>query len=287
MTRMRPLAIKTFLSALLLLSAGQSIHPAFWKNDGKTRLTLDAMERLTPNLTEAPVTFTILTGDPETGDLFPVDETELNGISSWQLQILDRTGRKVSFIQGRDKPSSIIIPWPGFSDSGEPLPDGFYTARFIWLDSAGKGHSTDKTSVTLFTPLSIKNLADRKLKLTYTDEGLVVGIAEGMIFRPGQTAILDGSLPALREIARFLVSYSKNRVIIRGYTDSSGSSERNVFLSRERAAVVRQYLVNAGIDPGRLTYEGRGSSKPVASNATEAGRSRNRRVEVVVSKTTL
>lgn len=279
------MAVKTILSAVLLLPAGRYIYPAFWENAGKMRMTLEAMERLTPNLTESPVTFAIRTGDPETDAFFPVDETELNDISAWQIQIFDRSGRKVGFIQGRNNPSSLTVPWSGFSNNGEPLPDGFYAAKFVWRDSAGRGHAAGKTSFSLFTPPAIKKLSDRKLKLNYTEEGLVVGIAENMIFNPGQAGIRDEALPSLREIALFLGSYAGNRAAVRGYTDSSGSVERNLLLSRERAAGVHRYLINAGIDPDRLTYEGLGAAKPVASNATEAGRSRNRRVEVIVLKT--
>lgn len=284
---MKLLAIKMALSAILLLPAGQSIYPAFWENAGQLKLTLEAMERLTPSLTEDPVTFAIRIGDPEIGTFFPVDETELNDISAWQIQILDRSGRKVSFVQGRNKPSSVMIPWSGFSNSGEPLPDGFYAAKFVWMDSGKRVHTTGKTSFSLFTPLEIKELADRKLKLNYTNEGLVISVAESMLFEPGHAAIRGEALSALSEIASFLGAYAKNRAVVRGYTDSSGSINRNLILSRERAAGVHRYLINAGIDPNRLTYEGLGAAKPVASNTTEAGRSRNRRVEVIVLRTTM
>jgi len=283
---MKSLTIKTVLTALLLLQTGQYLYPAF-RETADRRLTLEAMEKLTPSLTEHPVTFAIRTGDPETGDLLPVDVTGLNDISAWQIQILDRSGRKVGFIQGRSRPPSDAIPWSGFSSDGEPLPDGFYSAKFVWMDSGKRVHTTDKTSFSLLTPLAIKGLSDRKLKLDYTSEGLVVGISESMLFKPGQVRILDEALPALREIALFLSSYAKNKAAVRGYTDSTGSLERNLFLSGERAAGVRQYLIKAGIDPRRLTYVGMGPAKPVAPNTTEAGRARNRRVEVVVLNTTI
>jgi outer membrane protein OmpA-like peptidoglycan-associated protein len=133
--------------------------------------------------------------------------------------------------------------------------------------------------------MGIRNLADRKLKFHYTAEGLVVSIQEGMIFKPGQARILAEAIPALREITAFLKANSGNGVVVRGYTDSSGSLGRNMLLSRERAGRVYEYLVGSGIDPGRLTYEGLGPARPVAPNTTENGRARNRRVEVVVLKT--
>lgn len=66
-----------------------------------------------------------------------------------------------------------------------------------------------------------------------------------------------------------------------GHTDSKGSDEANMELSRNRAAAVRAYLIQAGVTPERLEAEGFGEDKPVAPNTTETGRAKNRRVEFV------
>jgi outer membrane protein OmpA-like peptidoglycan-associated protein len=68
---------------------------------------------------------------------------------------------------------------------------------------------------------------------------------------------------------------------IEGYTDNVGGDAHNQTLSEKRAASVKAYLVSAGVDASRLTAQGFGATKPVASNDTELGRSQNRRVEVV------
>jgi outer membrane protein OmpA-like peptidoglycan-associated protein len=285
---MKRFLIQAALSAfLLLVFSPQLIHTAFFENGGQRQLALEAMEKLTPetDITAPPVTFAVRSFDPGMDLFFPVDDTALEVMMSWQLQILDRSGRKVSFIQGRGRPSSPTLVWSGSSENGDPLPSGFYNARFVWLDPANKAHATRETSFTLFTPLKIQDLARQKLKFSYTAEGLVVSFQEKTIFKPGEARILEEAVPALREIAAFLKTYSRNGVIVRGYTDSSGSLVRNMRLSRERAARVYDYLVEAGIDPTRLSYEGRGPARPVASNTTESGRARNRRVEVVVLKT--
>jgi OOP family OmpA-OmpF porin len=68
-------------------------------------------------------------------------------------------------------------------------------------------------------------------------------------------------------------------VEIRGYTDSVGPASYNLELSQRRAEAVKQYLVNAGIDPSRLVAKGYGEADPIASNKTPEGRAQNRRIE--------
>ncbi len=75
------------------------------------------------------------------------------------------------------------------------------------------------------------------------------------------------------------MAYPEVRVEIQGYTDSVGKASANLALSHKRAESVRQYLVNAGIDPTRLTSAGYGEENPVSSNATPTGRAQNRRIE--------
>jgi len=72
------------------------------------------------------------------------------------------------------------------------------------------------------------------------------------------------------------------RVTVEGYTDSVGSDAYNIRLSERRALAVKDYLVRQGIEAARITARGFGKANPVASNATEAGRAENRRVELVV-----
>jgi len=68
--------------------------------------------------------------------------------------------------------------------------------------------------------------------------------------------------------------------VLNGYASAEGTPHHNLILSRDRANSVKQYLTNAGIDPSRLATKGYGTKNPVASNDTEEGREKNRRVEV-------
>ena len=73
-------------------------------------------------------------------------------------------------------------------------------------------------------------------------------------------------------------------VYVVGHTDSSGSDAINYPLSQRRAESTRNYLVNRGVASSRFTTEGKGSTQPIATNATVAGRAENRRVEVFVGQ---
>ena len=74
---------------------------------------------------------------------------------------------------------------------------------------------------------------------------------------------------------------------ISGHTDDVGDEAKNLDLSKRRAASVRNYLINKGIDEKRLTSEGYGESKPIADNKTSKGRALNRRVEFEISYETV
>jgi len=84
-------------------------------------------------------------------------------------------------------------------------------------------------------------------------------------------------------VANFLKTYPNNKVVALGHTDSTGKQAANQALSEKRAQKVREYLVAyQNISPNRITAEGVGSAQPAATNASEAGRALNRRVELTV-----
>ncbi len=104
----------------------------------------------------------------------------------------------------------------------------------------------------------------------------------GILFATGKAEISPLSKEPLNEIADYLKSNPAVRLVVTGHTDSRGDFAHNVSLSEQRAqAVVKTLVENYAIDPARLVAFGAGMSAPVASNETEAGRARNRRVELV------
>lgn len=114
-----------------------------------------------------------------------------------------------------------------------------------------------------------------------TDRGLLVNLSDqGIRFPSGSAVLPDNAEPALSQLAEILVDHPELRVQIEGHTDSTGSAEINLELSEQRAAAVRDVLMEREVNAERLRVQGLGSKQPIADNATEAGRERNRRVEI-------
>lgn len=87
----------------------------------------------------------------------------------------------------------------------------------------------------------------------------------------------------LGQLAQTLSQYDRTSIMVRGYTDNTGSVSYNQNLSQMRANSVANYLIRSGVNPARIQAVGYGMSNPVASNSTEAGRAQNRRVELTIN----
>jgi outer membrane protein OmpA-like peptidoglycan-associated protein len=121
-----------------------------------------------------------------------------------------------------------------------------------------------------------KNGCPKFIKL----EGSSVRVLQQVHFQTASATILPDSFPMLGEIVALLkASPDIHHMRIEGHTDNRGGADYNLDLSKRRAASVRSWLVEHGIDAGRLESEGYGMTKPVASNDDDAGRAQNRRVE--------
>jgi outer membrane protein OmpA-like peptidoglycan-associated protein len=96
------------------------------------------------------------------------------------------------------------------------------------------------------------------------------------------TEIKSGFRSTMDKLADVVVRYNKTTLTIVGHTDNVGSDKYNQDLSQRRALSVAQYFESQRVNPLRLATAGRGESEPVASNASEAGRQLNRRVEIYV-----
>jgi outer membrane protein OmpA-like peptidoglycan-associated protein len=106
-----------------------------------------------------------------------------------------------------------------------------------------------------------------------------IELRQQLRFLPTRSVILSSSYPALRQIAQALEDAPQISVRIEGHTDNVGSRKSNLAVSQARAEAVKQFLVEQGVDARRLTAVGYGSARPIASNATRAGKALNRRVE--------
>ena len=105
----------------------------------------------------------------------------------------------------------------------------------------------------------------------------------GLSFDSGAAQIKPQNFDLLAKVERAIDVFPRSELIIEGHTDSHGGDELNQKLSQERAVAVQQYMINAmRIPTYRLIATGYGETRPVASNETEAGRARNRRIDIVI-----
>ena len=114
------------------------------------------------------------------------------------------------------------------------------------------------------------------------DNRLQINIPGDIAFDSGQAVIRPNFRSALDNFAQSLQQNPSTTVTIVGHTDSTGSPAVNEPLSLQRADATRDYLVTRGVAANRFQVDGRGAREPVANNDTEAGRARNRRVEIIL-----
>ena len=112
--------------------------------------------------------------------------------------------------------------------------------------------------------------------------GLIVNISD-VLFDFNKYTLKPGAREKMAKVAGILLAYPGLKIQVEGHTDSVGSDEYNMNLSRQRADSVRDYLAAQSVPASNITSVGYGESQPVASNDSAAGRQQNRRVELVVS----
>ena len=108
--------------------------------------------------------------------------------------------------------------------------------------------------------------------------------AKTILFNSGKATFQQQTFPVLQSIVGILKEYPSAKFSIEGHTDSDGKDAANQKLSEDRAAAVKNYLIDNGITSDRLSSVGYGESKPIDSNKTKKGKANNRRVEVKLIK---
>ncbi|HEY6916429.1 MAG TPA: OmpA family protein [Allosphingosinicella sp.] len=111
---------------------------------------------------------------------------------------------------------------------------------------------------------------------------ILLRMPSGVTFDTNSYAIQPQFRTTLDEVARTLADYPSTYIDVYGHTDSTGNDAINIPLSQNRAQSVADYLIARGVNAARIATRGFGSSQPIASNATEAGKQANRRVEIRV-----
>ncbi|HVE51936.1 MAG TPA: OmpA family protein [Ramlibacter sp.] len=116
------------------------------------------------------------------------------------------------------------------------------------------------------------------------DNQLKLEVPSDVSFAVGRADINPRMRPILDQFASGLAQQQGTEVRIIGHTDNTGSDELNNRLSLDRAQSVRDYLLSRGVRPDTVQIAGRGEREPVADNSSEAGRSKNRRVEIFLGE---
>ena len=104
--------------------------------------------------------------------------------------------------------------------------------------------------------------------------------AKNVFFATGSAKLLEKSFSSLKNVAQILKDNPSYKISVEGHTDSTGTQEKNMKLSEDRAASVAEYLKSVGVDGSRISSTGYGPNRPVAPNRTASGRAKNRRVEM-------
>ncbi|MGQ0701132.1 MAG: OmpA family protein [Panacagrimonas sp.] len=114
------------------------------------------------------------------------------------------------------------------------------------------------------------------------DDSLKIGIASDVSFDVNSATIKPEALATYGKIASILKTYDKTVIHVVGHTDSTGSADYNQGLSQRRSASVGSYIAQGGVPMTRVREEGRGLREPISDNGTAEGRTKNRRVDIVL-----
>jgi outer membrane protein OmpA-like peptidoglycan-associated protein len=142
---------------------------------------------------------------------------------------------------------------------------------------AGVGYSLDKQEADLR-----RDLGNENVTIQNTGDRLIVTLPQDILFSSGSFAVRSDLRRDLGAVAGNLQAYPNSTIQIVGHTDSDGDAASNQQLSERRANAVADVLLDAGVPIARIQTYGRGENQPVASNLDPAGKSKNRRVEIVI-----
>lgn len=124
------------------------------------------------------------------------------------------------------------------------------------------------------------------VSVTRAGDQIILNMPSDITFAVDQDSVKPGFYQVLNSVALVLQKYNQTLVDVFGHTDSSGDDNYNFDLSQRRALAVANYLSAQGVDSRRFAVTGFGETRPIASNATAAGKAANRRVEIQLSPLT-
>ncbi len=142
--------------------------------------------------------------------------------------------------------------------------------------SSASGVRTVTDKLSIYDPLAA---AKKRAELFQSQLGSID--FSRLAFKPSSASLTPESLPALNALNNLLLQYPEQRVRVAGHTDNTGRPAVNLRISRQRADTVANYLISRGAATSQVVARGFGASRPIADNSTEAGRAKNRRIEII------
>ena len=127
----------------------------------------------------------------------------------------------------------------------------------------------------------LNELQSKLIQVSKDARGIILSMSD-ILFDVNKASLKADLKTSLAKVAGILSVYQQFNVSIEGHTDNTGSEDHNMKLSQQRADNVKSFLVEQGIDAGRLTAKGLGMTRPIADNKTKEGRQKNRRVDLVI-----
>ena len=212
-----------------------------------------------------------------------VRASDLNQIEQWELLFFDGAGKVIDQIKGKSHPPNTIV-WNDWQKHKLRLKsDSDYRCALTVYDFGGN-RTTQETPLTVVDLRQNDQTTDGSESITvHQEERGIVLTLPGVAFDTNSYEIRSEYRQALEETAEAITTYPDAQILVEGHTDNMGESSYNLELSRKRANAVMTYLVNEfAISPSRLSAIGYGEDKPIVDNNTEANRSKNRRVEIVL-----
>lgn len=129
-----------------------------------------------------------------------------------------------------------------------------------------------------------QQMAGTGVQVTQDAQGNINLVMPGNITFANDDATISSSFyNNLNQLAQTMIQYDQTTIVVAGHTDSNGTDAYNQALSQRRAAAVKSYLVSRGVPANRIQTIGYGEASPIATNATDAGRAQNRRVELTIN----
>ncbi|QRO02587.1 OmpA family protein [Archangium violaceum] len=116
-----------------------------------------------------------------------------------------------------------------------------------------------------------------------TDHGILLNLRNDLLFDTDSAVLTEGAISQVSRIGDILTKYPEDHIRVEGHADSRGTVAYNEALSLRRAEAVARVLTSRGVTPRQMLVLGMGESKPVASNASDDGRSANRRVQLHIT----